>query len=202
MSKKEKTKRGTSRRGFLGLLGLGAAATALGVKPTQAEEPRRDPPKKKKKKKKKGKKKKKNRGHAMKSDMYVRDTDISFFCDKTTERGKIVEAMPGANGLWNEVRPGRYENRPVGLLLNDVVDIDLSRCHLNWSKFETQRGGKVQIMRCGEAIVRPVNGKPIPGAPLFYEKDGTLTTKDVSIQVGNCLSTRDEDDFVKVQIRI
>ena len=31
----------------------------------------------------------------------------------------------------------------LGILLNDVVDKDLTHCHINWHKDEMQVGGKV-----------------------------------------------------------
>jgi Arc/MetJ family transcription regulator len=36
---------------------------------------------------------------------------------------------------------------PVGLLLNDMVNIDLTRQHLNQHKDEVQKGGKVTLLK-------------------------------------------------------
>ena len=107
---------------------------------------------------------------------------------------------------------------PAGLLLNDVVNIDLTRQHLNQHQDEVQKGGKVTLLKQGWVVSNKleVNSKPTVGAPAFYASSGLIsTTNPVSAEdypaagtdlrpqiVGRFLSTEDADGYAKVYIDI
>ena len=107
--------------------------------------------------------------------------------------------------------------RPAGLLLNDVVDLDLTRQHLNYNRDEVQKGGKVTLLRAGQVVTNKyVTGAltpPIgPGMKAYYNSAGLLTTVAVADtgvigqthapSVGRFLSAVDSDGYVKVDINI
>ena len=88
---------------------------------------------------------------ALKADRNELDVDISFFYNgSAVEKGCVVSianspygsgaAMDQANAQV-AVKQGAAGVIPVGVLLNDVVDIDLTRQHINWHKDEVQKGG-------------------------------------------------------------
>ena len=52
---------------------------------------------------------------------------------------------------------GDTNSRPVGILLNDVVDKDLTRTHLNQHKDEVQKGGKVTVLRKGYVVTDQID---------------------------------------------
>ena len=71
---------------------------------------------------------------ALKPDRIESYTDISFFCDTVSERGGIVSHVTGGSGVSMDdansvVRYATSQSgtKPAGLLLNDVVNIDLTR---------------------------------------------------------------------------
>ena len=93
---------------------------------------------------------------ALKPDRIEAYTDISLFMNEVAERGGVVvhltagsgAAMDDANAVV-ELPSAATGNAPAGLLLNDVVDLDLTRQHINWHQDEVQKGSKVTILRQG-----------------------------------------------------
>jgi hypothetical protein len=150
---------------------------------------------------------------ALKSDRIESYTDISFFMDSTGERGGVV--VHGSSGSGVSMDDGNAVvtyptgvvagTKPAGLLLNDVVNIDLTRQHINWYRDEVQVGGKVTLLRQGQVTTNVVSTgvAPVAGDAAYYDAFGRLTTVSTdSTQVGRFLSSVDSDGYVKVDINI
>ena len=136
-------------------------------------------------------------------------TDISFFMNATAERGIIVTASTQGSGAAMDDSTAAVKvaaalnEKPVGLLLNDVVNLDLTRQHINYAKDEVQQGGKVALLRVGTVVTDQISGSITMGAAAHFMSDGTLATgSTASIQVGRFLSKKDADGFAKVAINI
>lgn len=152
---------------------------------------------------------------ALKSDRVEAYTDISFFCnDSTAERGGIMvhatgvagsgTAMdsPGAVVTYAASASGRV---PAGLLLNDVVSLDLTRQHINWHRDEVQTGSKVSLLRQGQVTTNLIAaGVTVgPGSGAYVGANGYLTTVATnSVKVGTFLSAKDADGYAKVDINL
>lgn len=152
---------------------------------------------------------------ALKSDRVEAYTDISFFCNDTTaERGGVVvfgtgtassgTAMDDSNAVvtYAASQSGRV---PAGLLLNDVVNLDLTRQHINWHKDEVQTGSKVTLLRQGQVTTNMIVAgvSPGPGSGAYVGASGYLTTVSTnSVQVGRFLSAKDADGYAKVDINL
>ena len=154
---------------------------------------------------------------ALKSDRIEAYTDISFFCNDTTaERGGIVvfstttagsgTAMDAAGAVvtYAATASGRV---PAGLLLNDVVNLDLTRQHINWHKDEVQTGSKVTLLRQGQVTTNLIvsnSGVTVgPGSGAYVGANGYLTTLSTnSTRVGTFLSAKDADGYAKVDINL
>ena len=150
---------------------------------------------------------------ALKSDRIEAYTDISFFCnDAAAERGGVVVFSTLGSGVsmddGNAVVTYAADQSgkvPAGLLLNDVVSLDLTRQHINWHKDEVQVGSKVTLLRQGQVTTNlVVDGvTPTAGADAYYGADGYLTTSSAnSVKVGRFLGGLDADEYVKVDINI
>jgi len=150
---------------------------------------------------------------ALKPDRIESHTDISFFMSAIAERGGVVVAATGNTnvgasmddaGALVEYATSATGRTPMGVLLNDVVDYDLTKQHVNWYKDEVQVGGKVTLLRQGQvttdAIVSSVN--PYAGDPAHLAANGELTTNTADAKVGTFLSRKDADGFAKVDINI
>ncbi len=151
---------------------------------------------------------------ALKADRVEAYTDISFFMNETGERGGVVVHGNSTNGVGVamddpnavvEYAADQSGRLPAGLLLNDVVDLDLTRQHINWHKDEVQVGSKVTLLRQGQVTTNVVvTGLTInAGDRAYFGADGKLTTSSTnSVQVGRFLSDYDADNYVKVDINI
>lgn len=155
---------------------------------------------------------------ALKTDRSVLQTDISFFMNETATRGGVVSVGTGGSGaaMDNGAAVVTYVADPsgavpVGLLLNDMVDIDLTRQHLNQHKDEVQKGGKVTLLQKGFVVTNSLQGTaPSAGDPAYLAHSGNLAVSDLSTDdtdsdgstrlVGRFLSGVDEDGYAKVYI--
>ena len=120
---------------------------------------------------------------ALKADRYEESTDISFFSSSTGVRGMVVcldaAALAGASGAGmdqgeNTVSPqaAAVTDIPVGIVLNDGFNKDLTRTHLNQFKDEVQLGGKVTVMTRGWVVTSNVTGTPAAGALAYADETG------------------------------
>jgi len=140
-------------------------------------------------------------------------TEISFFMNETATRGIIVThntattgvgaGMDDANAVV-KVPTGTGDGVPAGLLLNDVVNLDLTRQHINWHKDEVQLGGKVTVLVDGWVVTDSIKSGQTPqaGDSAYYAASGELTVTGGYYQVGKFLSGKDSDGFAKVAVNI
>ena len=152
---------------------------------------------------------------ALKSDRIELLTDISFFMNTTAERGGIAGiAVGGTAGSGVSMDDASAVvayvaavsgTRPLGVLLNDVVDLDLTRQHINWHKDEVQKGGKVTLLRVGQVTTNQlVSGiTPTAGTPAYVGASGLIGTSSTNaVQIGTFLSAKDADGYAKVSVNI
>jgi len=146
---------------------------------------------------------------ALKSDRYELQTDISFFYnDAATTRGCLV-AHGGTAGTGAAMDQGANlcvkstSAAPLGILLNDVVDKDLTRTHLNQYKDEVQKGGKVTILRKGYVVTNDITGTPAAGDVAYQCETtaGNVATSGTNV-VGAFLSAEDADGYAKVEVNL
>ena len=150
---------------------------------------------------------------ALRPDRNEHLTDLSFFMNETAERGIIVVHSTGGSGAAMDdsnakvIAPATTVSgkNPAGLLLNDVVNLDLTRQHINFHKDEVQQGNKVLLLRRGTVVTDQISGTPTVGAKAYFVVGGTLSASNqdsVSTQVGRFLSVKDADGYAKVEINI
>lgn len=152
---------------------------------------------------------------ALKPDRIELLTDVSFFMNTTAERGGVAGiatgntagsgvSMDDANAVVAYVA-SVSGTRPIGVLLNDVVNIDLTRQHINWHKDEVQLGGKVTLLRQGQVTTNQlVPGiTPTAGTPAYVGASGLIgTSSSNAVQIGSFLSAKDADGYAKVSVNI
>jgi hypothetical protein len=151
---------------------------------------------------------------ALKPDRIELLTDISFFMATTAERGGVVSAvtlttgvgvsMDDANAVvaYAAVASGA---KPVGVLLNDVVNLDLTRQHINWHKDEVQVGGKVTLLRNGQVTTNMLVAgiTPSAGTDAYVGASGLIGTSSTNaVKVGQFLSGKDTDGYAKVSVNL
>ena len=159
---------------------------------------------------------------ALKADRYEESTDIShFYNEGTATRGGVVvldaASIAGASGAAldqgeNLVKYAACTGGsevPVGILLNDVVNKDLTRTHLNQFKDEVQKGGKVTIMTRGWVVTSNVTGTPKAGDVAYAsETAGEISataadaTASGNLAIGRFMSRKDADGYAKVYVNL
>jgi hypothetical protein len=110
---------------------------------------------------------------------------------------------------------------PAGILLNDVVNKDLTRTHLNQHKDEVQKGGKVTVLRKGYVLTNAIEdglSPDIHAGDVAYLSDATSATSGPSSTnevgflsnvvgthgkvVGRFLSAKDADGYAKIEVNL
>ena len=152
---------------------------------------------------------------ALKTDRSTLQTDISFFANAAATRGGVVSLSTAGSGasMDNGTALVAYAavasgNVPMGLLVNDMVDIDLTRQHLNQHKDEVQKGGKVTLLSKGWVVTSNLEGTdPNAGDVAYLAHSGNLSSSNIGgddsaekMVVGRFLSDVDEDGYAKVFI--
>ncbi len=157
---------------------------------------------------------------ALKSDRYELQTDISFFCNTALTRGLVVVYQDGT-GTGAAMDQGvavvtaeaaDADSVPVGILLNDVVDKDLTRTHLNQHKNEVQKGGKVTVLRKGYVVTNAIETGITPAVgDVAYLSDAASGSEVGYLSsvagsngkvVGRFLSAKDADGYAKVEVNL
>ena len=148
---------------------------------------------------------------SLKGDRNEFDTDISFFMNEVATRGLIVSVSTAGSGAAMDhslalatVKANPSGAYPLGVLLNDMVNLDLTRQHLNQHKDEVQKGGKVTILRKGWVVTDAVSGTPTGGQDAYLAGTGLISATQAAgaLKVGQFLSAKDADGFAKVSINL
>ena len=148
---------------------------------------------------------------ALKGDRHELDTEVTYFMNETASKGVVVSvstqgsgsAMDSSSALAT-VAASASGAAALGVLLNDVVDIDQTRQHLNWHKDEVQKGSKVTILTKGFVVTDKISGTPTAGQTAYLSASGLIKgTQDTGAPaIGRFLSTKDADGYAKVAVNL
>ena len=137
---------------------------------------------------------------ALKPDRIELLTDVSFFMNTVAERGGVVSVVTATSGVGVSMDNANAVvaygvsasgAKPVGVLLNDVVNLDLTRQHINWHRDEMQVGGKVTLLRQGQVTTNMIvsGATPSAGADAYVGANGLIGTSSTNaVKVGQFLS--------------
>lgn len=152
---------------------------------------------------------------ALKSDRIEINSRIDFFMNETAERGGIVSFLTSGSGAAMDqalqlctYAASQSGKMPIGLLMGDMVNLDLTRQKLNPYKEEVQKGGKVTIWDKGEVVTNWL----VPaisvtaGNAAYLGPSGLITNVNTghkdSPRVGTFMSTKDVDGYAKVAVNL
>lgn len=157
---------------------------------------------------------------ALKSDRIELLTDISFFMTAIpsgstyVERGGVASVVTATSGVGVSMDDANAVvayaaavsgSKPIGILLNDVVNYDLTRQHINWHKDEVQVGGKVVLLRNGQVTTNMLvaGTTPSAGADAYVGASGLIGTSSTNaVKIGQFLSSKDTDGYAKLSVNI
>ena len=140
------------------------------------------------------------------------------FMNETATAGVIVVSATGVAGSGQAMDSfsqlvtvaanpsGRF---PAGVLLNNVVNKDLTQTSLSPLNGETQIGSKVTIARKGVLVTNALAAGSatgiLPGQPAYLGPTGTFSNTQLNSgypRVGTFDSRIDQDGYAKVQIDV
>jgi hypothetical protein len=151
---------------------------------------------------------------ALKGNRFEGITDIKHFMNEVAERGGVASLSTAGSGAamdqsknlvtYAAAPSGKV---PVGILLNDMVNKDLTRLHINEHRNEVQKGGKVTLLKEGFIVTNMIYpGKtPAGGDPAYVANSGYLSnTADPSQArwVGEFETSKDEDGYATVYVKL
>ncbi len=149
---------------------------------------------------------------ALRPDRNYNDgVQIAYFMNEVAERGIIVTHTTSASGAGMDdsagvvgIPTGTGDGLAAGMLLNNVVNKDLTQTHLNAHKDEVQLGSKVAVLARGWAVTDQIKSgeTPAAGAAAYFDASGELSATTGSAEVGKWLGAKDADGFAKVAITI
>jgi hypothetical protein len=154
---------------------------------------------------------------ALKGNEYTVAEDVTYFMNEVAERGGIVcistvgsgAALDQAAALVTYAAAPSGKT-PIGMLCNDMVNIDQTRQHINYHKDEVQKGGKVTLLLDGWRVTNKIypGVTPTAGSTAYVSHSGLISTTALTdnssavAKVGRFLSTKDEDGYAKVYVKL
>lgn len=152
---------------------------------------------------------------ALKMDRQIDAVEVGYFVNTVTERGLFVSVFTNGSGVAldnpsnvatvNNVASGSL---PLGCLLNDFVNLDLTRTPINWMKDQSQIGNKATILTKGWVVTNKVNGTPVAGDDAVLDASGFIkpfapgfdTNVSVAPRVGRFRTGLDESGYARVYV--
>jgi hypothetical protein len=150
---------------------------------------------------------------ALKGDRIELDDAIQWSVNQVAERGGIVSISTAGSGIARDSASmvAHYATnpsgaKPLGMLLVDVVNYDLTTRHANFYKHEVQLGQKAHIGRKGTWTTNVItSGASVTaGLTAWLGAQGQLAVNGSlgGQRVGQFDTIKDEDGFAQVSINL
>lgn len=155
---------------------------------------------------------------ALKGQRQEFQTDLSSICNSVVSKGTMMfwSRTPGGSGIdlddsnniVNFLTGNTSGNFVAGMILNNFVNIDVTRQHLNFQKDELLIGSHCTLLRQGWVVTNGIvaGTSPLPGDPVYVAYSGLLTNfSNVGnyVQVhGEWMGGLDPNGYAKVAIHL
>ncbi len=118
---------------------------------------------------------------ALKGDRQIDHVSIRYFLDEVSEKGNVLVVSTAGSGIALDnsanlatVAGNSSGNRPLGILLNEFVNVDQTRQPVNWHKDQSQQGDKCSILTKGWVVTDRVTGAINAGDHAILSSSGTV----------------------------
>lgn len=162
----------------------------------------------------------------LKGDRDIKVDRIDCFLNEAATRGVIATSSTAGSGVALDntaqlatIAANPSGQKPIGVLMHDVVDIDVTRQFLNTQKNEVPVGSKVQLLTDGWIVTDDVEvGTVIAEEAAYIGNSGQFATAAAIAgygaavteesnatsypMVGRFQTTKDQDGYVKIQVNI
>lgn len=148
-------------------------------------------------------------------DRQVDAVELGYFVNEVQERGAVMCVSTGGSGIAldspSNVATCKFNTAsgqlPLGLLMNDFVNIDLTRTPINWYKDQAVSGDKATLLTKGWIVTNLVIGNPVAGQLAVVASGGYVSgiaqpiTNVVNFPVvGRFRSGLSEEGYARVNI--
>jgi hypothetical protein len=151
---------------------------------------------------------------SLKPDFQNHADELRYFMNQVSDNGVIVSLSTAGSGVAMDaalnlvtVAANSSGAKPVGLLLDEVVNIDQTRFHINEHKRQANVGNKVAIMQKGwattNAVLTATAGTAAVLASSGYVTNATDTNGLGNVtqpKVGKFKTNKDEDGFAVLYV--
>lgn len=153
---------------------------------------------------------------ALKADRNILDTELGYYLNETASRGVIVCVSTAGSGTALDasanlatVAAQSSGAKPIGLLLNDVTDNDLTKTPTNWHKDEAQKGDKVAILTKGWVVTDKVTTATAGAKAVLTSSGYVMDATDADVAAANALlnpvigvfrTSKDENGFARLYV--
>ena len=138
----------------------------------------------------------------LKADRFVFESEIHYACDVVATNGMGLVLNTAGSGVALGDSRGHVTlaanpsgNTFMGVLMNDVVNIDLTRYHLNFNQDQTVVGAPCNMLKKGRVTVNNLdNGiTPVDGSTAYLSLNGNFT--NVPSATGGLVATPKAGQF-------
>ena len=152
---------------------------------------------------------------ALKADRQIDSVELRYFLNEVASAGKVLVVSTAGSGVAMDsivnlatVSASSSGGKPLGMLINDFVSIDLTRQHVNYHKDEQVVGDKCTIVRKGWLVTDAITGTPAAGDHAVLSSSGTVTNlapggtwnEALNPKVGRFVTKKDESGYATVYI--
>ena len=123
-------------------------------------------------------------------------SESSFFCSDIINTGALLQVSEEHNMLLQ-----KYTGRNlVGMSLNNVVNIDLTKSHLNFRENEVQQHSKINVLTQGVIVYKFNNRLKLPIHQPVYASVKGIDFRKYGPKIGFLTSNQDKDGYCTVYI--
>ena len=162
----------------------------------------------------------------LKGDRNIYQDRVDCFLNEAATRGVIATNSTYGSGVSLDntaqlvtIAAAPSGSKVAGVLMHDVVDIDVTRSFLNTQKNEVAKGSKVRLLTEGFVVTDDIETGTITGDEAAYVGQSGLFANAAAIasygcavteesnatsypMVGRFETTKDQDGYAKIQINI
>lgn len=150
---------------------------------------------------------------ALRGDRQVNIVDVTKVFHGVSEPGVILcygTAGSGAN-LGDQagtviLAANPSGLKPAGLLMNNFVNVDTSKYHINFHKDEMVSGSPATLLKDGWVVTNNVTGSPAAGETAYLTTSGVVTPTSGGLVatpiVGEFDGPKDELGYVRLTVKI
>lgn len=158
---------------------------------------------------------------ALKQSRVIDKEENSYYFNSIASRGGVACVSTGGSGtvLDNQGSPSSPKPlaaypatssgaKPVGILMDDTVNVDTSLFHVNFHKREVDIPGKVNILVKGTITTNMIHAghTPADGDAAYLHSSGLLGTTNNGLannpRIGTWRSSKDADGYAKLEVNL